>query len=82
MHPDEQSLDTISNRVTRLEVTMDNHSDDIKELRQSHIDLRGSMGTIEKTLNQIKYIALGAVCVLVAQTLGLDKAVHLMLGVH
>lgn len=70
----------LENRVVRLEVLSDNHSEDIKELRDTTIDLKSTMHSIEKNLAQIKYIAIGALVVIVAQTVGLDKAIKLMFG--
>lgn len=71
----------LENRVVRLEVKTDNHEDDIRELRETSIDLKTTMHSIEKSLNQIKYLAIGALAVVIAQTIGLDKALKLMFGV-
>lgn len=70
----------LETRVVRLEVLSDNHAEDIKELRDTTIDLKSTMHSIEKNLAQIKYIAVGAFIVIVAQTIGLDKAIKLMFG--
>ena len=70
----------LENRVIRLEVQIDNHEEDIKELRGSHTDLKKTMGSIEKNLAQIKYIAIGALAVVVAQSMGIDKAIKLLFG--
>ena len=70
----------IENRVVRLEVRTDNHEEDIKELRSSHTDLKKTMSSIEKNLAQIKYLAIGALAVVVAQTIGLDKAIRMIFG--
>jgi uncharacterized coiled-coil protein SlyX len=72
-----QDLET---RVVRLEVKTDNHEEDIKELRKSTVDLSRTMTSIEKNLSQIKYLAIGALTVVVAQTIGLDKAFKLLFG--
>jgi len=72
--------DLLENRVVRLEVRTDNHEEDIKELRSSNIDLKKTMTAIEKNLAQIKYIAVGALTVVVAQTVGLDKAFRIIFG--
>jgi uncharacterized coiled-coil protein SlyX len=72
--------EALENRVVRLEVKTDNHEDDIHELRTTSIDLKTTMHSIEKSLNQIKYLALGALAVVVGQTMGLDKAIKLMFG--
>jgi len=73
--------EALENRVVRLEVKTDNHEDDIRELRETSIDLKTTMHSIEKSLNQIKYLAIGALAVVIAQTIGLDKAIKIMFGV-
>jgi len=75
------NTEALENRVVRLEVKTDNHEDDIKELRKSATDLSKAMASIEKNLSQIKYLAIGALAVVVAQTMGLDKAIKLIFGV-
>jgi len=72
--------EALENRVVRLEVKTDNHEDDIRELRETSIDLKTTMHSIEKSLNQIKYLAIGALAVVIAQTIGLDKAIKLLFG--
>lgn len=74
------TIEALEHRVVRLEVKTDNHEEDIKELRDSHTDLKATMHSIEKSLNQIKYLATGALAVVIAQTIGLDKAMKLLLG--
>jgi len=73
--------EALENRVVRLEVKTDNHEDDIRELRETSIDLKTTMHSIEKSLNQIKYLAIGALAVVIAQMIGLDKAIKIMFGV-
>jgi len=72
--------DQLETRVVRLEVTQANHAEDIKELRETTIDLSTTMHSIEKNLAQIKYIAVGALVVIVAQSIGIDKAIKVLLG--
>lgn len=74
------NAEALENRVVRLEFKTDNHEDEIKELRKSATDLSKAMASIEKTLAQIKYIAIGALVVIVAQSIGLDKAIRILLG--
>ena len=74
------SVDALENRVVRLEIKTDNHEEDIKELRKSATDLSKAIASIEKNLAQIKYLAIGAFAVVLAQTMGLDKAIKLLLG--
>ena len=72
--------DLLENRIVRLEIKTDNHEDDIKELRKSANDLSKAMASIEKNLAQIKYIAIGALAVVIAQSMGIDKAIKLLFG--
>ena len=72
--------DQLETRVVRLEVYSKNHAEDIKELRETTIDLTSTMHSIEKNLAQIKYIAIGALVVIVAQSIGIDKAIKVLLG--
>ena len=72
--------EALENRVVRLEVKTDNHEDDIKELRNSASKLSEAMANIEKNLSQIKYIAVGALAVVIGQTLGLDHTIKLFFG--
>jgi len=74
------SVEALENRVVRLEVKTDNHDEDIKELRKSTSDLSKTMANIEKNLSQIKYLALGALAVVIAQSIGLDKAIKVLFG--
>jgi archaellum component FlaC len=73
------TIEALENRVVRLEVTQENHSEDIKELRSSHLDMSTKMGNIDKSLNQIKYLAMGALAVVVAQTMGIDQAIKMLI---
>ena len=72
--------DQLETRVVRLEVTQQNHAEDIKELRETTLDLSTTIHSIEKNLSQIKYIAIGALAVVVAQSIGLDKAIKVLFG--
>lgn len=74
------NAEALENRVVRLEFKTDNHEEDIKELRKSATDLSKAMASIEKNLAQIKYIAIGALAVVVAQSIGLDKAIRILFG--
>ena len=74
------SIEALETRVVRLEVTTDNHAEDIKELRKANVEITQTLGAIDKTLAQIKYIAFGALAVVLAQTIGLDKAIKLLFG--
>ena len=73
------SSEALETRVVKLEVRSENHDEDIKELRESHLDMKTTMHSIEKSLNQIKYLAIGALAVVVAQSMGLDQAVRMLM---
>lgn len=69
----------LEHRIIKLELKVDNHAEELKKLQDISSDLRKSLAGIEKTLAQIKYLAMGAVAVVVAQSVGIDKAVKLFL---
>jgi uncharacterized coiled-coil protein SlyX len=71
-------MSDLENRVVKLEVTTDNHAEDIKELRNTSADLKATLHAIEKSLNQIKYLAIGALAVVVLQTAGVEKVIPLL----
>lgn len=69
----------LEHRIIKLELKVDDHAEELKKLQDISSDLRKSLAGIEKTLSQIKYLAMGAVAVVVAQSVGIDKAVKLFL---
>jgi uncharacterized coiled-coil protein SlyX len=69
----------LEHRIIKLELRVDDHQEELKKLQDISSDLRKSLAGIEKTLAQIKYLAMGAVAVVVAQSVGIDKAVKLFL---
>jgi len=69
----------LEHRIIKLELRVDDHQDELKKLQDISSDLRKSLAGIEKTLAQIKYLAMGAVAVVVAQSVGIDKAIKLFL---
>lgn len=70
-------MDNIEQRVIRLELRVEGHADELKELQDVSNDLRRTLHSIEKTLAQIKWLATGAVLVIIAQTMGLEKVLKL-----
>jgi len=73
----EQLLET---RIVKLEIVSDYHATEIAKLAEATSDLKETMHSIVKNLAQIKYLAMGAFLVIVAQTIGLDKALKVLLG--
>lgn len=69
----------LEHRIIKLELMVDDHRTELKKLQDISADLRTSLAIIEKTLSQIKYLAMGAVAVVVAQSIGLDKSLKLFL---
>lgn len=72
---------TIEHRVLKLELTVDNHGEDLKELKDSSQKLGEALKGIETNLNQIKWVAFGAALVLFGKELGVDKIISTLLGV-
>lgn len=67
--------------MVKLEVRADHTDSIIEEMRKEAKIFEKSISSIERTLHQIKYLAMGAAAVVVAQFIGLDKAIKLILGV-
>jgi len=70
----------IEHRVIKLELKVEDHATELKKLQDISIDLRSSLSGIEKTLNQIKYLAIGAVLVITAQSIGVTNVLKLVVG--
>lgn len=63
----------LEHRVIKLELRVDNHEEDLRKLSDISDSLKKSLVGIEKTLAQIKWIALGVVFTLVANEVGIIK---------
>jgi hypothetical protein len=70
----------IEHRVIKLELKVEDHADELKKLQDISTDLRNSLTGIEKTLNQIKYLAMGAVFVVLAQSMGITNVLKIIVG--
>lgn len=70
----------LENRIVRLEVRSDNHAEEIAELRKATSDLTTTLQAVEKNIQQIKYLATGALAVVVGQSMGIDKVIKLFIG--
>lgn len=71
-------MEQLEHRVIKLELRVDDHADELKKLQDISSDLRNSLAAIEKTLAQIKYLAMGAAVVVVGQAVGFDKVIKLI----
>jgi uncharacterized coiled-coil protein SlyX len=69
----------LEHRIIKLELRVADHAEDLKRLSDISESLKKSLIGIEKTLAQIKWIATGAVVVILGQSMGLDKAIKLFL---
>jgi uncharacterized coiled-coil protein SlyX len=69
----------LEHRIIKLELRVEDHAEDLKRLQDISESLKKSLIGIEKTLAQIKWIATGAVVVIVAQSMGLDKVIKIFL---
>ncbi len=71
--------DSIDQRVLKLELIVEGHKEDLKELRDSAKMLRQSLEAIEATLQQIKWLAIGGALVLIANEIGFVKVLKSLL---
>lgn len=70
----------LEHRVIKLELKVEDHAEELKKLQDISVDLRSSLSGIEKTLNQIKYLAIGAVLVILSQSVGVTNVLKLVVG--
>lgn len=70
----------IEHRVIKLELKVEDHAEELKKLQDISTDLRNSLSGIEKTLNQIKYLAMGAVLVVLTQSMGITNVLKMLVG--
>lgn len=68
----------IENRVSKVEWTLDQHHEALKELHNTTEDLHESLLGIQATLSQIKWFAMGAVALYFADSIGLTQALKLL----
>lgn len=71
--------ESIDQRVLKLELIVEGHKEDLKELRDSAKMLRQSLEAIEATLQQIKWLAIGGALVLIANEIGFVKVLKSLL---
>jgi hypothetical protein len=73
-------LQSVENRVSKLEFRVDGHQDELAELKGTTKSLQSSLRTIENSLLQIKWLVIGGGIVWTAGELGLTKALKLLMG--
>lgn len=72
-------MEQLEHRVIKLELRVDNHEVDLQKLSDISDSLKKSLAGIEKTLAQIKWLALGAVFTLLANEVGIIKILKQLL---
>ena len=73
-------IEPIEHRVIRLELKVDNHDEELNELRATSKALNSALHEIEKTLHHIKWLAVGGVVVMFGKELGVEKVLTIILG--
>lgn len=71
--------ETLDQRLLKLELIVEGHHEDLKELRDASKMLKQSLEAIESTLQQIKYLAIGGAAVLIANEVGITQAIKKIL---
>ena len=71
----------LNSRVSKLEWRVDNHSKQLTRLHNQTSELREELHNINKSLLQIKWLAIGAAVVVVGDSLGLGSMMK-VLGVY
>jgi hypothetical protein len=72
-------MENLEHRVIKLELRVEDHADDLKRLQDISDSLKKSLAGIEKTLAQIKWIAIGVVITLLANEVGIVKVLKAFL---
>lgn len=70
----------LEHRVIKLELRVDDHAEELKDLRDISKRQASSLSNIEKTLLQIKWLATGGIAALFGQAIGIDKIIKLILA--
>jgi hypothetical protein len=65
-------------RLDRLEWRVDSHSEQLTRLNEQTADLKQELNNINKSLMQIKWIAVGAALVIAGQGMGLGNLFKLL----
>jgi hypothetical protein len=72
-------MEQLEHRVIKLELRVEDHAEDLKRLSDISDSLKKSLAGIEKTLAQIKWIAIGAIITLVANEVGVVKVLKALI---
>jgi hypothetical protein len=69
----------LEHRVIKLEFMASEHTGKLLNLHEIYTTLSKSLSGIEKTLAQIKWLAVGAAAVVFFQTVGIEKTIKFLL---
>ena len=69
----------LEHRIIKLELRVDDHQEELQKLQDISSDLRKFFAGIEKTLAQIKWIATGAIVVILAQSIGIPAVLKMLI---
>jgi hypothetical protein len=72
-------MNDIEHRVFRLELTVEGHTEELKELQTDGKAMRESLEAIVRTLQQIKWLTIGGGVVFLATQLGLTEVLKIIL---
>ncbi len=70
----------LESRLTKLEWQSREHADEIREVKQTALELSKALRDISACLQQIKFTAFGAMAMLLANQLGVGEAIALVLS--
>jgi len=70
--------DEIKPRLDRLTWRVDSHTDQISKLHEQTSDLKSELSLINKSLMQIKWIAVGGAVVILGQSMGVTSIMKLL----
>lgn len=71
-------MSNLEPRVSKLEWRVDNHSKQLTRLHNQTSELRDELHSINKSLLQIKWLAIGGAVVLVGESLGIGNVLKLL----
>jgi|TARA_R110000737_G_C14585929_1_gene486602 hypothetical protein len=73
-------MDDLKSQVDRLEWRIDLHEEQLRTLTANAEELRNMLDSINRTLLQIKWLAVGGACVYWAQEMGLGEFIKVVGG--
>jgi hypothetical protein len=70
---------SIDQRLLKLEIIVQGHAEDLKELSNTSKMLKDSLNAIEKTLQQIKWLAIGGALTFISNEIGIIKVLKTLM---